>query len=227
MTIFLQRAKVLQISLFAILSAFVVEFIFGVYSNSLALVTDSIHALLDSIVTVILILAARLAIKPPDAEHTYGHGKIESLGGLIGGIAILLIASFFIFESIARVQGPPPTVLPGLVALIAGFYTIGVDIFRIVLLRKSLKKIGGTTLKADFYHAFMDLGSTLVAIVGIVLVTYGFYFCRLFCCINSGCCTCCTQFKTNLSDCNGSDRHHISRTCNQSARHHKKYRRSS
>jgi divalent metal cation (Fe/Co/Zn/Cd) transporter len=53
-------------------------------------------------------------------------------------------------------------------------YTIGVDIFRIVLLKRSISKIGGTTLKADFYHAFMDLGSTLVAIVGIVLVTYGF-----------------------------------------------------
>mgnify|MGYP000255965365 CR=1 FL=1 len=92
MSMFLQRAKVLQISLFAILSAFAVELSFGIYSNSFGLITDSIHALLDSIVTVILILAARMAIKPPDAEHTYGHGKIESLGGLIGGIAILLIA---------------------------------------------------------------------------------------------------------------------------------------
>ncbi len=65
--------------------------------------------------------------------------------------------------------------MPGLFAIIGGLYTIGVDIFRIILLRKSISKIGGTTLKADFYHALMDLGSTLVAIVGIVLVTYGFY----------------------------------------------------
>jgi len=65
--------------------------------------------------------------------------------------------------------------LPGLFAIIGGLYTIGIDVFRIILLRKSIKKIGGTTLKADFYHAFMDLGSTIVAIVGIVLVSYGFY----------------------------------------------------
>lgn len=176
MSIFVQRTKVLKISLFAILSAFVVEFIFGVFSNSLGLITDSIHALLDSVVTVILLLAAKMAMKPPDAEHTYGHGKVESLGGLIGGIAILLIAAYFIFESINRIQSPPPEILPGLVALTAGVYTIGVDIFRIVLLRKSIKKIGGSTLKADFYHAFMDLGSTMVAIIGIVLVSYGFYY---------------------------------------------------
>ncbi len=173
---FVQRTKVLQISLLAIFSAFLVELIFGLISNSLALVTDSIHALLDSVVTLVLLLAARMAIKPPDAEHTYGHGKIESLGGLIGGIAIFLIACFFIYESIHRLQSPPPNITPGLFAVIGGVYTIGIDVFRIILLRRSIKKIGGATLKADFYHAFMDLGSTLVAIVGIVLVTYGLYY---------------------------------------------------
>ncbi len=176
MQIFVQRTKILQISLLAIFSAFLVELIFGVLSNSLALVTDSIHALLDSVVTLVLLLAARMAIKPPDAEHTYGHGKIESLGGLIGGITIFLIACLFIYESINRLQSPPPDILPGLFAIIGGLYTIGVDFFRIILLRISIKKIGGETLKADFYHAFMDLGSTLVAIIGIVLVTYGFYY---------------------------------------------------
>jgi len=176
MEIFAQRTKILQISLFAIFSAFIVELIFGLISNSLALITDSIHALLDSVVTLVLLLAAKLAMKPPDAEHTYGHGKIESLGGLIGGIAIFLIACFFIYESINRLQSPPPSVLPGVFAIIGGLYTIGIDFFRIILLRKSIKAIGGTTLKADFYHAFMDLGSTSVAIIGIILVTYGIYF---------------------------------------------------
>ena len=176
MEMFVQKTKVLQISLIAIFSAFLVELIFGLISNSLALITDGIHALLDTVVTMVLLLAARMAMKPADAEHTYGHGKIESLGGMIGGIAIFLIACFFIYESIHRLQSPPPTILPGQFAIIAGLYTIGVDIFRLSLLRKSIKKMGGDTLKADFYHAFMDLGSTLVAIVGIVLVTYGVYF---------------------------------------------------
>ena len=176
MEMLVNRTRVLQISLLAIFSAFLVELIFGLISNSLALITDSIHALLDSVVTIILLLAARMAIKPPDAEHTYGHGKIESLGGLIGGIAILLIACFFIYESIHRLQSPPPNILPGLFAIIAGLYTIGIDIFRIALLRRSIKKMGGAILKADFYHAFMDLGSTLVAIAGIALASYGLYY---------------------------------------------------
>ena len=172
--VFAQRTGPLKISLAVILSAFVVEFVFGIISNSLALLTDSIHALLDSFVTAILLLAARFAIKPPDAEHTYGHGKVESLGGLIGGIAIFLIACFFIFEAIVKIQSPTHIPITGTLALAAAAYTICTDVFRIVLLKKAIAKVGGTTIKADFYHALLDLGSTIVVIVGIILVTFGF-----------------------------------------------------
>ena len=169
------KTRTLKISLAVIISAFVVEFTIGLHSNSLALITDSVHAVLDSFVTFILLLAARWAIKPPDLEHTYGHGKIETMGGFIGGIAILLIAAFFIYESIERMQSPPPTVLPGILAIYAAIYTLCGDGFRIAILGRALKKIEGSTLRADFYHAFMDMGSTLVAIIGIILVTMGIY----------------------------------------------------
>ena len=78
------------------------------------------------------------AIKPPDAEHTYGHGKIESLGGLIGGIVIFLIACFFIYESINRLQSPPPSILPGLFAIIGG---IAIQLELIFLELVHVKKI--------------------------------------------------------------------------------------
>lgn len=168
------RTRVLQVSFVAIFSAFVVELGFGIAENSLALLTDSIHALLDAVVTLVLLLAVRLALRPPDAGHTYGHGKIESLGGMIGGIAIFMIACFFIYESVTRLQSPP-AVLPGLVAIVGGIYTIGVDVFRIILLGRSMRNAGGVAVRADFYHALMDLGSTVIAIAGIVLVSYGFY----------------------------------------------------
>jgi cation diffusion facilitator family transporter len=168
------KTHTLKISLVLIISAFVVELTVGIYANSLALITDSIHAVLDSFVTAILLFAARWAIKPPDLEHTYGHGKIETMGGFIGGIAILFIATFFIYESIERFQNPPQ-ILPGIFAVWAAVYTLGTDGVRITILGRALKKVeGSTTLRADLYHAFMDMGSTMVAIVGILLVSVGF-----------------------------------------------------
>ena len=125
------KTNALKISLVAILSAFAVEFLIGVYSNSLALITDSVHAILDSIVTVVLLVAAKWSTKPPDREHTYGHGKIETMGSFVAGIIILIISSFFIYESISRFQEPKPVVLPGVLAIIAAVYTLGTIFFRI------------------------------------------------------------------------------------------------
>ena len=168
------KTHALKLSLALIISAFVVELSVGLYSNSLALITDSIHAVLDSFVTAILLIAARWAAKPPDPQHTYGHGKIETMGGFTGGLVILLIAVFFIYESIDRFQNPPQ-VLPGIFAIWAAVYTLCTDGVRITILGRALKKVeGSTTLRADLYHAFMDMGSTFVAIIGILLVTVGF-----------------------------------------------------
>ncbi len=169
------KTNALRISLAIILSAFVVELLTGIFSNSLALVTDSAHAVLDSIVTAILLVAARWATKPPDREHTYGHGKIETMGSFVGGIIILIIACFFIYESISRFYEPRPTILPGIFAIGAAVYTLASDVVRIAILRRALKKTEGSSLRVDFYHAFMDMGSTSVALVGIALVIWGFY----------------------------------------------------
>ena len=172
-------------SLVAIVSVFVFEFIAGLFTNSLALITDSTRALLDAVVTAILIIAVRLALKPKDIDHTYGHGKIETIGGFIGGIALFVVAIFFIIEAIIRLASSTTdsasvvVVTPGIIGFAAVAYTLAVDGFRITVLGRAMKKTaakitGSTTLKADFYHAFADLASTTVAFVGLWLVTIGF-----------------------------------------------------
>jgi cation diffusion facilitator family transporter len=176
------KRNALRISLVAISSVFAFEFIAGFLTNSLALVTDGTHALLDAVVTAVLIIATTLALKPRDVDHTYGHGKIETIGGFIGGVALFVIAMFFIYEAtvrIAAIGGAAPLVKPGTIGFAAVIYTLAVDGFRIIILRRAMKKTdapsaGVTTLKADFYHAFADLASTTVALVGLWLVAAGF-----------------------------------------------------
>jgi cation diffusion facilitator family transporter len=163
-------------SFVAISSVFVFEFATGILTNSLALVTDGDHALLDAVVTAILIVATTLALKPRDTDHTYGHGKIETIGGFIGGAALFVVAIFFIYEATARLAagGLAPAVTPGTIGFAAVVYTLAVDGFRITVLGRAMKKAAATTLKADWYHAFADLASTSVAFVGLWLVTTGF-----------------------------------------------------
>lgn len=173
------KRNALRMSLVAIASVFVFEFAAGILTNSLAIITDSTHALLDTVVTAVLIIATTLALKPHDVDHTYGHGKIETIGGFIGGTALFVVAIFFIYEATVRIisfAGSAPLVNPGLIGFAAVIYTLAVDGFRITVLGRAMKKTaaGTTTLKADFYHAFADLASTSVALVGLWLVTVGF-----------------------------------------------------
>jgi cation diffusion facilitator family transporter len=180
------KKRALLLSLIAIISVFAFEFIAGIFTNSLALITDSTHALLDAVVTAILIIAIRLALKPKDIDHTYGHGKIETVGGFIGGIALFVVAVFFIHEAITRIltsssstESASIVVIPGTIGFAALIYTLAVDGFRIGILGRAIKKTstritGSNTLKADFLHAFADLASTTVAFVGLWLVAIGF-----------------------------------------------------
>ncbi|MGP8071392.1 MAG: cation diffusion facilitator family transporter, partial [Candidatus Bathyarchaeia archaeon] len=88
----ISKTRALQISLFAIASVIVVEGLAGITTGSLSLLSDAGHALFDAISTLVLLVATSLSLKPADEDHTYGHGKIESLGALVGGIILLLLA---------------------------------------------------------------------------------------------------------------------------------------
>jgi cation diffusion facilitator family transporter len=169
------KQRALRISLFAITSVFVFEFAAGLITNSLALLTDSVHALLDVVVTLVLIIATTLALKPRDTDHTYGHGKIETIGGFIGGAALFVVAVFFIYEAIVRIAvgDSAGIVRPAIVGFAAIAYTMAIDVFRILILRRAERTTSSSTIRADLYHAIADLASTVVALVGLWVASLG------------------------------------------------------
>lgn len=170
------KTKALMLSLIAIATAFIIELGGGLLTNSLAVLTDSIHAAFDAVVTAMLIMMTKLAQKPRDIEHTYGHGRLETLGGFIGGIILFMIAIFFAYESLIRLVVSTPVVTPGIVGFFAVFYALAIAVFRIVVLRRATRRISsGETVKAGLYDAVSDLGSTAVALVGIWLASVGIY----------------------------------------------------
>ena len=85
------KLKALKISAVAIFSVVIVEVTVGFLVNSLAIMSDGLHALLDAVTSVMLFFAVRASMKPADEEHTYGHEKFETIGGLIGGIILIAV----------------------------------------------------------------------------------------------------------------------------------------
>jgi len=170
------KLKVLKLSTIAITSVVLVEAILGFAVGSLAIQSDGMHALLDALSALVLFIVTRASLKPPDEEHMYGHEKLESIGGLVGGMILIGLALLIMFEAIIRIIGSQLYINRELefAGFIAIGYTLCIDFFRVGTFRKATKT-ESSTLKAGFYHAIADLGSTVIALLGFGLATYGFY----------------------------------------------------
>jgi len=164
--------KPLWLSLTTISSVILVEGLAGFLVNSLALLGDAAHASFDAVATFLLLLMTRWSLKPPDENHTYGHEKVESLGGLMGGFILLVLAIVLVAESLIRILGGGIQIHPGALGFGAIGYTLCVDVFRISILKNAS---GSVTVKAGFFHAVSDFSSTVVALIGVAAASYGYY----------------------------------------------------
>ena len=97
------KLKALKITAVAIFSVVIVEVSIGLIVNSLAILSDGLHCLLDAISTIMLFFAVRASMQPPDEEHTYGHEKFEDIGGLIGGVTLIAVAFLIFYEAGMRI----------------------------------------------------------------------------------------------------------------------------
>jgi cation diffusion facilitator family transporter len=170
------KLKTLKISAVAIFSVVIVEVSVGLIVNSLAILSDGLHALLDALSTVMLFIAVRAALKPPDDEHPYGHEKFETIGGLIGGIVLIAVAFLIFYEAAMRIisqaQVSQSTELFGFIGI---GYALFIASLRVTVFRGS-QHIESTSMKAGLYDAISDLSSTLLALVGFALSVSGFYY---------------------------------------------------
>ena len=170
------KLKALKIAAVAIFSAVMVEVSIGLFVNSLAILSDGLHALLDVVSTVVLFFAVRASIKPPDEEHTYGHEKFETIGGLIGGIVLIAVAFLIFYDAAIRLI-MDTQIHTGLefVGFIAIGYAIFIASLRVTVFKKT-EHIQSPSMKVGFYDAVSDLSSTLLALLGFGLATLGFNY---------------------------------------------------
>ena len=83
-------------------SIFVIEIVGGILSNSLALISDSLHVLLDFSAIGISLVAFRIAKKPHSTKLSFGFHRIEIVAALVNGITLILVSCFIFYESYKR-----------------------------------------------------------------------------------------------------------------------------
>ena len=145
----------------------VAKAIIGFLAHSIALITDAINNLTDSLSSAITIVGTKLAGRKPDKKHPYGHGRIEYLVSLIIGIIILAAGAMAIYESIKALI-EKPVVEYSVISLVVISLAVGVKVFVGLYYLKVGKSVNSEPLKASGKDALFDVLLSLATVVGII-----------------------------------------------------------
>jgi cation diffusion facilitator family transporter len=146
----------------------------GILTGSLAILSEAGHSLLDLSATVLTYFAVRISGKPADAEHQYGHGKIESVSALAETALLFLLSGVVIWEAVQRLIGAQAhAVEASAAAFIVIVCSIAVDFFRARTLKRVAKATASEALEADALHFGSDMWSSVAVLIGLCGVAAG------------------------------------------------------
>jgi cation diffusion facilitator family transporter len=171
-----RKQRVAAVSILASGSLAVAKFVVGVAIGSLALISDALHSLIDFGATVVTWFAVRAADRPPDAEHQYGHGKIESIAALAVTALLLLLAGGVAVEAVARIQAGGTPVKFSLIPFVVLGIEMAVNAWRARVLYRTARETRSEALEADSLHFASDFYGSIPVVLGLVLAAYGYYW---------------------------------------------------
>src|SRR3974390_3248968 len=146
----------------------VAKAVVGLATGSLAILSEAGHSLIDFSATVMPYFAVRISGKPADAEHHYGHGKIESISALAETALLFVLSGAVIWAAAQRLLGVGEHAVEatiGAFAVIAG--SIVVDFLRARVLYRVAERTSSEALEADALHFGADMWSSIGVRVGL------------------------------------------------------------
>ncbi len=146
----------------------------GLWSGSLALLSEAGHAFVDTGATILTFYAVREAEKPADAEHHYGHGKFEALAALIETGFLFGLALLVVGEAIRRLMEPDVRIDAGWPVYAVLGVSIAIDFVRSRQLETIAQEEHSDALAADALHFASDLVSSVLALAGVAATHFGF-----------------------------------------------------
>ncbi len=149
--------------------------IIGLLTGSLAILSEAGHSLLDLSATVLTYFAVRISGKPADAEHQYGHGKVESVTALAETALLFVLTAIVIFEAVRRLIGADVHAVDATIAAFAVIIgSIVIDFLRSRTLKRVAQATRSEALEADALHFRSDMWSSIAVLIGLCGVALGY-----------------------------------------------------
>jgi len=147
--------------------------IFGILTGSVALIADAFHSLSDVSTSLVLIVSFKIAQKPSDASHPFGHGRMEAIATLIISV-LLMVAGIELFKSsILRITTPKPFHASWL-AIVLIVITIIMKEWLARFTKSLARMTSSSAIEADFWHHRTDAISSLLVIAAFIGQRLGF-----------------------------------------------------
>src|ERR1700676_3654431 len=147
--------------------------IVGITTGSLGILSEAAHSALDLVAALLTYLSVGVSDKPADADHQYGHGKVENFSAFVETGLLLLTCAWVIYEAVVRLFFRHIEIEPSIAAFAVMLFSMGVDWWRSRALGRIANKYDSQALEADALHFSTDIWSAGVVVVGLVLVLLG------------------------------------------------------
>lgn len=145
----------------------------GVLTGSVAVLGDGFHSALDVAATGFTLAAVRIAAKPPDREHPYGHGRAENLAALASSVVMVLVGAGVAWEAVRRLSRGRTLEAP-VYAIAVVVVAILVDVWRARVLRRAARRYSSPALHADAMNFTADIGESVAVLAGLIAARAGF-----------------------------------------------------
>ncbi len=169
------RQNVRRVLLITLVLNFAVAFgkiAVGLSTGAISITADGFHSLMDGTANVIGLVANRIAGKPPDEDHPYGHRRFETIAALAIGILLLITAGEIISSAIERLtNAEKPEISP--VVFVVLIATLFINLFVSRYQRREGQRLKSELLIADAANTGTDVFVTISVLISMVLVSLG------------------------------------------------------
>ena len=163
------KSDAAKLSVWSNASLTLLKLLTGIFTGSVSVLSEAMHSAVDLVASGIALFAVRAADQPPDEDHPYGHGKIESLSGVAEAILIFLAGAFIIFEAVHRLWNREGPRRPDIAMFVMGISFV-VNIYVSRRLFKVAKASESIALLADAEHLRSDVITSFGVFIGLGLV---------------------------------------------------------
>lgn len=159
----------MKLSIATAVLTIVLKVLAAMLTGSVGFLSDALESGVNLVAAVVGFIALRIAAKPADANHQFGHGKAEYVSALVEGAMIFVAAALIIYTSTLRLLNPQPLEQPGIGLALSTLASVLYLAVGLALL-KAGKKYRSATLQADGHHLLTDVWTSVGVLVGIALV---------------------------------------------------------